>query len=394
MAGAVDLSALKQRASPPARRSAQARGSRRAAWRSPRPTSKPRCWSGPTRCRSSCCCGRRAATPACNWATRWPSLAAADAGKWSLANGERRHDAAGRADVRRAGRADGGGAGRGPAVVELPGRAAARAAAPLGRLAARRHRRKARRRRRSDGDEPEQVDPELAQARVASGRRRLRRRAQRLPGDPRRQPQPRRGQGRCASDRASCSARTALPPEAIAAADAAPDDIEAAFAAADVEILQQNVAAAFDRLIALVRAHRRRRAHDGPHAADRAVRPVRPGRSRGHRGPAQPRQRAVLTPSGEQTQSAAKRRDSGARFASAAQKVSRVRLEPQRGQRRQHHHRRCRAAVPRLVGRLDGAEVADARTVVDVGVGVEHLAPGARVRQAEPIAGCARSRRS
>ena len=37
------------------------------------------------------------------------------------------------------------------------------------------------------------------------------------------------------------------------AADAAPDDIEAAFAAADVEILQQNVAAAFDRLIALVR---------------------------------------------------------------------------------------------------------------------------------------------
>ena len=36
-------------------------------------------------------------------------------------------------------------------------------------------------------------------------------------------------------------------------ADAAPDDIEAAFAAADVEILQQNVAAAFDRLIALVK---------------------------------------------------------------------------------------------------------------------------------------------
>ena len=36
-------------------------------------------------------------------------------------------------------------------------------------------------------------------------------------------------------------------------ADAAPDDIEAALAAADVEILQQNVAAAFDRLIALVR---------------------------------------------------------------------------------------------------------------------------------------------
>jgi putative thioredoxin len=36
-------------------------------------------------------------------------------------------------------------------------------------------------------------------------------------------------------------------------ADAAPDDIDAAFAAADVEILQQNVGAAFDRLIALVK---------------------------------------------------------------------------------------------------------------------------------------------
>ena len=42
-------------------------------------------------------------------------------------------------------------------------------------------------------------------------------------------------------------------PDAVAAADAAPDDIEAGFAAADVEMLQQNVAAAFDRLIALVR---------------------------------------------------------------------------------------------------------------------------------------------
>jgi putative thioredoxin len=40
-------------------------------------------------------------------------------------------------------------------------------------------------------------------------------------------------------------------PEALAAADAAPDDIEAVFAAADVEVLQQNIASAFDRLIAL-----------------------------------------------------------------------------------------------------------------------------------------------
>ena len=45
----------------------------------------------------------------------------------------------------------------------------------------------------------------------------------------------------------------ALPPTAIAAADAAPDDIEAAFAAADVEVLNHDVAAAFERLTALVK---------------------------------------------------------------------------------------------------------------------------------------------
>ena len=42
-------------------------------------------------------------------------------------------------------------------------------------------------------------------------------------------------------------------PDAVAAADAAPDDIDAAFAAADVEVLQQEVIAAFERLIALVK---------------------------------------------------------------------------------------------------------------------------------------------
>ncbi len=46
---------------------------------------------------------------------------------------------------------------------------------------------------------------------------------------------------------------TAQRPDAVAVADATPDDIEAAFAAADVEILQQNVAAAFDRLTGLVK---------------------------------------------------------------------------------------------------------------------------------------------
>jgi putative thioredoxin len=41
--------------------------------------------------------------------------------------------------------------------------------------------------------------------------------------------------------------------EAVAASDAAPDDIEAAFAAADVQLLSQDVRGAFDRLVALVR---------------------------------------------------------------------------------------------------------------------------------------------
>jgi putative thioredoxin len=47
---------------------------------------------------------------------------------------------------------------------------------------------------------------------------------------------------------------TAQRPDAVAVADAAPGDIEAAFAAADVQILNHEVSAAFERLIALVRS--------------------------------------------------------------------------------------------------------------------------------------------
>ena len=47
---------------------------------------------------------------------------------------------------------------------------------------------------------------------------------------------------------------TAQRPDAVAIADAAPGDIAAAFAAADVQILNQDVPAAFERLIALVRS--------------------------------------------------------------------------------------------------------------------------------------------
>ncbi len=46
---------------------------------------------------------------------------------------------------------------------------------------------------------------------------------------------------------------TAHPPGAVAAADAAPDDIAAAFAAADAQLMSQDVAGAFARLTALVK---------------------------------------------------------------------------------------------------------------------------------------------
>lgn len=47
---------------------------------------------------------------------------------------------------------------------------------------------------------------------------------------------------------------TTHPPTAVATADAAPGDIELAFAAADVQILSQDVAGAFARLTALVKS--------------------------------------------------------------------------------------------------------------------------------------------
>ncbi|MBO0882030.1 MAG: tetratricopeptide repeat protein, partial [Mycobacterium sp.] len=46
---------------------------------------------------------------------------------------------------------------------------------------------------------------------------------------------------------------TTLPPDAVAIADAAPGNIEAALDAADVQVLNQDVPAAFERLIGLVR---------------------------------------------------------------------------------------------------------------------------------------------
>jgi putative thioredoxin len=103
-----------------------------------------------------------------------------------------------------------------------------------------------------DGDEPEQVDPELAKARdhLDAGDFDAALAAYQSILDA----NPNHAEAKGAVRQiAFLSRATAQQPDAVAKADGAPDDIEAAFAAADVEILQQNIAAAFDRLIALVR---------------------------------------------------------------------------------------------------------------------------------------------
>lgn len=100
------------------------------------------------------------------------------------------------------------------------------------------------------GEDSEQVDPELAQARahLEAGDFDAAREAYQAILDARPNDAEAKGAVRQIAFLQRASAHR---PDAVAAADAAPDDVEAAFAAADVEILQQNIAAAFDRLIAL-----------------------------------------------------------------------------------------------------------------------------------------------
>jgi putative thioredoxin len=103
-----------------------------------------------------------------------------------------------------------------------------------------------------DSEEPEQVDPELAQARAHLDEgdfdAALKAYQALLDADPN------HAEAKGAVRQIGFLQRaTSRAPGAVIAADAAPDDIEVAFAAADVDILQQNVAAAFDRLIALVK---------------------------------------------------------------------------------------------------------------------------------------------
>ena len=104
----------------------------------------------------------------------------------------------------------------------------------------------------ADGDTPEQVDPELTQARehLDAGDFDAALTAYQAILDA----NPGHAEAKGAVRQISFLQRaTARAPGAIVAANAAPDDIEVAFAAADTEILQQDVAAAFDRLIALIK---------------------------------------------------------------------------------------------------------------------------------------------
>jgi putative thioredoxin len=101
-------------------------------------------------------------------------------------------------------------------------------------------------------EEPEQVDPELEQARahLDAGDFDAAQTAYQAILDA----NPNHAEAKGAVRQIGFLSRaSAQPPDAVAVADAAPDDIQAAFAAADVELLQQNVAGAFDRLIGLLR---------------------------------------------------------------------------------------------------------------------------------------------
>ena len=104
----------------------------------------------------------------------------------------------------------------------------------------------------ADSDEPEEVDPELAQARQQLEDGDFAAAAdsyQAILDD-----NPNHAEAKGAVRQIAFLMRaTAHRPDAVAVADAAPDDIEAAFAAADVQLFNQDVRGAFDRLVALVR---------------------------------------------------------------------------------------------------------------------------------------------
>lgn len=102
-------------------------------------------------------------------------------------------------------------------------------------------------------EQPEEVDPELAQARqhLESGDFE----AAKTSYQALLEANPGSAEAKAAIRQIDFLTRaTAQRPDAVAVADASPGDIDAAFAAADVQILNQDVGAAFERLIALVRS--------------------------------------------------------------------------------------------------------------------------------------------
>ena len=103
-----------------------------------------------------------------------------------------------------------------------------------------------------DSDEPEEVDPALAQAREQLQDGDFAAAADSYQAILDANPNDAEAKG-AVRQSAFLMRATAQRPDAVAVADAAPDDIEAAFAAADVAILSQDVRGAFDRLVALVR---------------------------------------------------------------------------------------------------------------------------------------------
>lgn len=104
----------------------------------------------------------------------------------------------------------------------------------------------------TDSEQPEQVDPALAEAReqLEAGDFDAARRSYQAILDA----DPTHVEAQAALRQIAFLQRaTAQRPDAVAVADAAPADIDAALAAADVQILNQEVKAAFDRLVGQVR---------------------------------------------------------------------------------------------------------------------------------------------
>jgi putative thioredoxin len=103
-----------------------------------------------------------------------------------------------------------------------------------------------------EGEEPERVDPELAQARAHLDAGDFDAALKAYQGLLAANPNHEEAKG-AVRQIGFLQRATSRAPGAVVAADAKPDDIDLAFAAADVEILQQDVASAFNRLIALIK---------------------------------------------------------------------------------------------------------------------------------------------